>query len=175
MEANSLKIIKVTLHDIEALRSISIKTFTETFAEQNTESDMQLYLNENLSIEKLTKEFNSEGSEFYFAQFKNEVIGYLKINLGNSQTELKTITGLEIERIYVLKEYLGKHIGNALLNKAIDIARSKNCDHIWLGVWEENIRAITFYKKHGFEVFDKHIFKLGTDEQIDLMMKLQLN
>ena len=56
----------------------------------------------------------------------------------------------------------------------IDVA-CKNVDYVWLGVWEENARAISFYRKNNFVEFDKHIFKLGSDEQTDIMMKLHLN
>jgi len=42
---------------------------------------------------------------------------------------------------------------------------------VWLGVWEENPRAIKFYKKNGFVEFDKHTFVLGEDEQTDILMK----
>jgi ribosomal protein S18 acetylase RimI-like enzyme len=43
---------------------------------------------------------------------------------------------------------------------------------VWLGVWEENHRAIRFYTKNGFVVFDKHVFIMGNDEQTDLLMQL---
>jgi ribosomal protein S18 acetylase RimI-like enzyme len=46
--------------------------------------------------------------------------------------------------------------------------------YVWLGVWEQNHRALQFYKKNGFVPFDTHIFKLGNDEQTDIMMKLEL-
>ena len=97
-----------------------------------------------------------------------------KINFGQSQTELQDDTALEIERIYVLKEFHGKKVGQVLYEKAIEIAKQKNAHYVWLGVWEENPRAISFYKKNGFVEFDKHIFKLGDDEQTDIMMKLKL-
>ena len=42
------------------------------------------------------------------------------------------------------------------------------------GVWEENQKAIKFYKKNGFIQFDKHSFILGNDQQTDIMMKLEL-
>ena len=70
-----------------------------------------------------------------------------------------------------MKEYQGKHIGQLLYNKALYVANEKMVDYLWLGVWEENLKAINFYKKNGFVEFDKHIFKLGEDEQTDLMMK----
>jgi len=75
----------------------------------------------------------------------------------------------------VLKEYQGKKVGQLLFDKAIGIALQKNFDYVWLGVWEKNLRAIKFYLRNGFVEFDKHVFKLGNDEQTDTMMKLKLN
>ena len=170
----NISIIKAKLHDIEKLQKIGRQTFFETFSESNSEENMQKYLDEGFSTEKLTTELNDTNSEFYFAFLDEEVIGYLKLNFGDSQTELKDNKALEIERIYVSKEFHGKSVGQLLYDKAIEVAKHKNVDYVWLGVWEENQRAISFYKKNGFVEFDKHIFKLGNDEQIDIMMKLNL-
>ena len=170
----NISIIKAELQDIEKLQKIGRQTFFETFSESNSEENMQKYLDEGFSIEKLTTELTDTNAEFYFAVFDAEVIGYLKLNFGESQTELKDNKALEIERIYVSKEFHGKSVGQLLYDKAIEVAKQKNADYVWLGVWEENPRAISFYKKNGFVEFDKHIFKLGDDEQIDIMMKLNL-
>ena len=105
----------------------------------------------------------------------NQIIGYLKLNTGESQTELKNNISLEIERIYVLLEFHGKQCGQILLNKAIEIAKELNYQYIWLAVWEHNVKAIAFYNKNGFIEFDKHTFQLGNDVQLDLMMKLEIN
>jgi ribosomal protein S18 acetylase RimI-like enzyme len=171
----NIDIIKVTLNDIEQLQQIGKQTFYETFSADNTVENMEKYLEEDFSISKITAELNDKNSAFYFAILNNEVIGYLKLNFGQSQTELKDSDAVEIERIYVLKEFHGKKVGQLLYDKAIQIAREKGADYVWLGVWEENPRAINFYKKNGFAAFDKHIFKLGDDEQTDIMMKLKLN
>ncbi len=165
---------KVTLNDIDQLQKIGRQTFFETFAESNTEENMEEYLNNGFSAEKLHSELSNTNSEFYFALEEDTVIGYLKLNFGESQTELKDNKALEIERIYVLKEFHGKKIGQLLYDKAIQVATERKSDYVWLGVWEENPRAIAFYKKNGFVEFDKHIFRLGDDEQTDIMMKLQL-
>lgn len=169
-----IEIEQVTLNDIEELQQIGRQTFYETFSAGNTEENMTNYLNEGFSIEKLTAELNDKNAEFYFATVDKNVVGYLKLNFGQSQTELQDDKALEIERIYVLKEFHGKKVGQVLYEKAINIAKQKNADYVWLGVWEENPRAISFYKKNGFVEFDKHIFKLGDDEQTDIMMKLKL-
>lgn len=170
-----IEIKRVVLNDIDQLQKIGRQTFYETFSEDNTEENMTKYLDERFSFEKLTTELNDKNAEFYFATLDKKVIGYLKLNFGQSQTEIKDDKALEIERIYVLKEFHGKSVGQLLYDKALQIAQQKETDFVWLGVWEENPRAINFYKKNGFVKFDKHIFKLGNDEQTDIMMKLKLN
>ncbi|MFD2918936.1 GNAT family N-acetyltransferase [Terrimonas rubra] len=169
-----IEIKKIGLQDIDQLQTISTQTFHETFAAVNTEENMARYLAESFSIEKLTTELNNPDAAFYFAVQDEEVIGYLKLNTGASQTELKDSRALEIERIYVAKAFHGKKVGQLLYEKAIQVARKAGLEYVWLGVWEENARAIRFYEKNGFVPFDKHLFKLGNDIQTDIMMKLKL-
>ena len=169
-----MKIRKINIDDLETLRNLSIQTFKETFEEVNTEEDMQKYLDENLSIEKLKTELENPNSEFYFAENNDEILGYLKLNFKDAQTEKLEENHFEIERIYVLKAFLGQKIGQILFDKAIEIGREKNLEYVWLGVWEENHRAIKFYEKNGFEIFGKHDFVLGKDVQTDLLMKMKI-
>jgi ribosomal protein S18 acetylase RimI-like enzyme len=166
---------RITLSDWETLQKIGRQTFEETFSVSNSAENMRSYLEESFSKEKVTAELNDKNAAFYFAVTNEEVVGYLKVNFGDSQTELKDSKGLEIERIYVSKEFHGKSVGQLLYDKALEIAKQQNAAYVWLGVWEENPRAISFYKKNGFVEFDKHIFKLGNDEQTDIMMKLHLS
>jgi ribosomal protein S18 acetylase RimI-like enzyme len=172
---NNIQIKRISVIDVEDLQIISKQTFFETFANENSESDMRNYLDENLSLDTLKKELFNTKSEFYVLVVNGNTIGYLKLNFGEAQTELKNNTSLEIERIYVLQEFHGQNMGQLLYNKALEIATKYSIKEIWLGVWEKNKRAISFYKKNGFIEFDTHIFKLGNDEQIDIMMKLTLN
>lgn len=167
----SIEIKKVTLSDIEQLQKIGRQTFFETFSTRGADDNMTKYLNESFALDKLTAELNDECSEFYFALLDNNAIGYLKMNVGQAQTELKDDKALEIERIYVLHEFHGKKVGQLLYEEAIRIAEQKQVEYIWLGVWEENLRAIGFYTKNGFVEFDKHLFKLGDKEETDIMMK----
>ncbi|MEY4011425.1 MAG: hypothetical protein RIT22_549 [Bacteroidota bacterium] len=170
----AIKIKKVTLADIIQLQEIGRQTFAETFSSTNTEENMKAYLEEGFSTAKLSAEFDNPNSEFYFATLNNTVIGYLKINFGLAQTELKDDKALEIERIYVLQEFHGKKVGQLLYDQAIHLAKEKKADYVWLGVWGKNHRAIQFYTKNGFVEFDQHIFVLGDDEQTDIMMRLEL-
>lgn len=170
----SIEIQQVTIETINQLQTISKETFIETFAASNTAEDMEKYLATSFSVEKLTDELNNVNSFFYFALADKKVIGYLKLNIGTAQTELLDNNALEIERIYVLKDFFGQKIGQILYEKAIDIAKNRKVSFVWLGVWERNTRAIAFYQKNGFVAIGKHIFKLGDDEQTDFIMKLVL-
>ena len=173
----SISIAPASIHDIIKLQTISRSTFVQTFNEHNNPEDMQAYLDNSFSIEKLSAELNNKNSTFYFAidNNLNTVVGYLKVNTGDAQSEKKDLNAFEIERIYVDKTYFGKKVGQLLFDKAIEIAKSKKVSYVWLGVWEENHRALAFYAKNGFKAFDKHLFKLGNDEQFDILMKLHLD
>ena len=169
-----MEITKINTKDVIALQYISHKTFTETFAVHNTVENMKQYLDQYFTVDNLTVEIENPNSQFYFAKQDNRVIGYLKLNFAPAQTELQDGSSIEIERIYVLKENHGSGVGIELLNFAIEIAKQNKAAYIWLGVWENNHRAIRFYKKNGFTTFDKHQFVLGSEEQTDLMMRLEI-
>lgn len=166
-----MNIRKANVNDLKALQHIGRQTFSETFSSSNTEENLKQYLEEGFSNEKLTEELNNTYSAFYFAESDNQVIGYLKVNHAGSQTELQDSNALEIERIYVLADFHGKKVGQLLFEKAMEIAQVSKVNYVWLGVWEENHKALRFYEKNGFVAFDKHVFVLGDDEQTDIMMK----
>ena len=170
----NIKIQQINNSHIAALQQIGRQTFSETFAESNSAENIAKYIEEAYSYEKLSAELNNPNSFFYFAMLDEKVIGYLKINMGGSQTELKDNDAFEIERIYVLKDFHGKKVGQLLFDKAIAIAKAQQVAYVWLGVWEENKRAIEFYSKNGFIKFDQHIFVLGDEAQTDIMMKLEI-
>ncbi|WP_426091211.1 GNAT family N-acetyltransferase [Flavobacterium sp. DSR3-2] len=171
---NTIEIRKSTVSDLETIQNISIHTFKETFAAVNTPENIANYVKENFNSEQLKNELNNDNSQFYVAYSNAEAVGYLKINFGDAQTESINENALEVQRIYVLQKFHGKNIGQLLLDKVKKIAKSSGVDSVWLGVWEENHRALRFYIKNGFFVFDKHVFIMGNDEQTDLLMQFGL-
>ncbi|MHB1106428.1 MAG: GNAT family N-acetyltransferase [Lutibacter sp.] len=170
----NLEIIKATHKDTELLLNIGRQTFFEKFTENNSEENMLKYAEEAYTFEKIASEVNNPNSQFYLANLNNQTVGYLKINLGDAQTELKDPQAFELERIYVLNEFQGKKIGQMLFEKTLELAKKAAVNYVWLGVWEENKSAIKFYEKNGFKAFSKHIFMLGNDPQTDIMMKIEL-
>lgn len=170
-----IQIRLVNSNEIEQLRQIALDTFVATYAALNEDkANFNNYLKTAFSTEKITEELADKNSEFYFAEADDIIIGYLKINFGNAQTELQKLNALEIERIYVSKAFQGKKIGQQLFDKAFERSKKLKVEYIWLGVWEKNSKARQFYEKQGFETFGKHTFLLGSDKQVDFMMKLKL-
>ncbi len=169
-----VQIKRVTIDEVSQLQQIGSETFSETFSAVNDEADMKKYLGERFSVEQLSGELSKPQSEFYFATQGDDIVGYLKVNFGESQTELQDDNAMEIERIYVKKDFHGRNVGKILLEKGIQIALERGKGYVWLGVWGENARALRFYSKNGFAEFDQHIFVLGDKRQTDILMKLEL-
>lgn len=163
-----------TIRDLNVLIEIGKKTFSETFSDQNTEEDMAQYLSTTFTKEKIKTELQNQESEHYLVISNQQPIGYLKINWGKAQTEKNEFSSLEIERIYVLKNYQGLKIGQRLLETAIQKAKDLGANAIWLGVWEKNLKAISFYQKNNFVITGQHTFLLGKDAQTDLLMSRSL-
>lgn len=166
---SDLNIRKAHLKDAPALEKISVDTFREAFASQNTKEDMDMFLSECFNLKAIQKEIADINTEYHMAFLGNELVGYVKFRKA-SHEDFKETNCLEIARIYVYEAYHGKKVGSALMQFVVDIAKSRKANIVWLGVWEFNPKAIRFYEHWGFKVFGKHVFRLGTDDQNDLLM-----
>lgn len=165
---------KCNLQDLEALREISIETFSDTFAADNTEEDLVTYLERAYSKEQLLSELKNPDSFFYFIYLDGNLAGYLKLNTDLAQTEEMGAEALEVERVYVRTAFKRRGLGKQLIDFAIETARESNKRAIWLGVWEHNDKALAFYKSLGFEQTGTHSFFMGDDEQTDFVMTKRL-
>ena len=152
------------------LAEVCSQTFYDTFVGTCTEEDMSEYLKKTYSLSKITEEITSPHSVFYVLVHQQKIIGYAKLG-EQIIDELKSYRAIEIERLYVLKDCIGKGLGNMLMQKCIETAQQKNAELIYLGVWEHNYRAQAFYKKYGFTFFGSHPFPIGNTPQTDLWMK----
>jgi ribosomal protein S18 acetylase RimI-like enzyme len=169
-----MQIIPVTFNDAAILLELSRKTFYDAFAHLNNAADIDAYAGKAFTLQKFRQELSDPYSYFYFAIVDNNIAGYIKINFNTAQTELQDPNALEVERIYILQQYQGQQLGKQLLSFAINTAVNKNLKYVWLGVWEHNYKAISFYESQGFIIFSSHSFVLGNDKQTDLLMKKEL-
>ncbi len=169
-----ISIKKCTLDEIDILIKLSKACFYETFSADNSEDDMKTYLENAFAYDKIKSEILNENSQFYLLFSDDKLAAYLKLNEYLAQTEDYDKDSLEIERIYVAKEFQGLKLGQVLMDKAVKIALDLKKSYVWLGVWENNKNAIAFYEKNGFSVIDTHYFRMGDSKQCDYIMKKPL-
>lgn len=170
----TIHIRKCTLEDLPLLQEIGCETFNETFKDQNSPENMKVYLDRAFNANQLETELSNPSSEFFLIYSNTEVAGYLKVNVDEAQTEKEGNESLEIERIYIRKEFQGQGLGHHLINKAMELAKDQSKEKIWLGVWEKNEGAIKFYGKMGFTQTGTHSFIMGDEKQTDLVMTKSL-
>ncbi|WP_405152763.1 GNAT family N-acetyltransferase [Paenibacillus sp. FSL K6-0108] len=156
--------------DLQKLQEISIETFNDTFKDQNSHDNMIAYLERAFNAKQLEDELSNSCSDIFFVYYNNELAGYLKLNRDGAQSEKMSDASLEIERIYIRKDFQKHGLGKDLLNKAVETALEYKKKEIWLGVWEKNDNAIAFYRKMGFVQTGSHSFYMGDEEQIDFIM-----
>ena len=128
----TLQFRRCVAEDLDALRAISVKTYYETFAAVNTPENMEAYLQAAYNEQKLCRELMDGNQEFYFLYAGDTLAGYLKINEAPAQVEFHDPKALEIERLYVSKEFLGIGLGQYLMDKAVAMAQERSKEYIWL-------------------------------------------
>ena len=159
-----VKIVQVSEKDLPELIAISRETFAETFGKDNSPEDMAKFLDEIYNEDKL----------FYFLKADGEVAGYLKLDVDDAQNEEVDPNGLEIERIYLRKSFQHRGLGKQLFEFAEEKGREWGKSVLWLGVWEHNENAKSFYASRGLTRFSEHVFVLGDDRQTDFLLKKAL-
>lgn len=168
---SALNVRRASVEDAQLLATLGAQTFAETFAKDNTPEDMAAYVADSFSLERLTEELSDPLSVFFVAEVGGHAAGYAKIHSGEASEGVEGERPIELVRLYVSQEWLGRGVGQALMRRCIDEAREMGFQTIWLGVWERNDRALAFYRKWSFHEVGEHIFQLGSDAQRDVVMQ----
>jgi diamine N-acetyltransferase len=157
------------------LSKLGAKTFFDSFAKDNLPENIEAYLKKSFAPEIQLQEIARPEVIFLIAESDEIPVGYAQLILNSRDEIIKGELPMELRRIYAVQEYIGRGVGKELMTRAIHEARQRDCDILWLGVWEKNQRAIDFYKKWGFREMGSHMFTLGDEPQNDLIMTLDLN
>lgn len=160
-------------NDAALLAKLGSETFYETFRPYNTEQDMQLYIKKAYTEEQIASNLMNPAVHYAILMADDVAIGYVKLLLDANNPKLEG-KQIELEKIYVLKDKIGSGAGKQLMDYAINYSIEHGFNVLFLGVWEENKRAVNFYKTAGFEVFDTRTFQLGETICDDFLMKLEL-
>lgn len=173
-QSTAQNIRRASIEDAKLLAELGAQTFAETFAKDNSPEDMAAYTAASFSVERLNEELNDSSSVFFISEVDGRAAGYAKLQSGEASGSVEGERPVELVRLYVSREWLGRGVGQALMQRCFDEARELGFQTIWLGVWERNHRAQAFYRKWNFEEVGEHIFQLGSDPQRDIVMQRAL-
>lgn len=171
----SITIRRAALSDLDMLRDLAERTFRDAWQEFNEPERFEDYCREHFAAEKLYSEWIQPGTEFYLAFIESKPIAYLKLNVDRVPShDWDDSPGLQLERIYVHRDAQSRGLGAGLLRFTEQRARDAGAAWLWLTVWQESPRSISFYEKNGFSIFGVETFWLGNDPQADWLMRKKL-
>lgn len=173
-EIPGLTIRRGVVEDAELLSELGARTFSETFAADNTDEDLAEYIATSFNVAQQTAELEDPASTFLIAEIDGRAAGYAMLRDAEPEKDVEGANPIELVRLYVSREWLGRGLGEQLMRACLDEARQAGHATIWLGVWERNERAQAFYRKWNFRPVGEHMFQLGSDLQRDLLMERPL-
>jgi len=160
--------------DAGLLAELGARTFSETFAADNSPENKAAYLAASFNPAQQAVELNDPDSTFFIAEVGGRAAGYAQLHAGEPAEVVKGPKAVQLVRLYVSREWLGRGVGEALMRACVDGARCAGLETLWLGVWERNRRAQAFYRKWDFRAVGEHVFHLGSDPQRDILMERAL-
>jgi ribosomal protein S18 acetylase RimI-like enzyme len=158
--------------DAAALADLGARTFTHTFGHLYQPSDLEQFL-QNHSPDNWDKELNDPAFAVCVAELADALIGYVKLGPPHLPFEPRG-EAAELRQLYVVEEVKGQGVADALMDWAIERARDRRADYLYLSVFTENLRARRFYEKYGFEPEGTHAFMVGSHADEDIVMRLTL-
>lgn len=154
-------ITKATIKDALLLSEIGKAAFLVAHGHSAPEKDIDNYVTQNFNEENFKKELSDVKNEYYLIYSDAKIAGYSKVILNSKNENISSEDITLLSRLYLLEAFYGLNLGKELFNFNVNLSKENNQKGIWLAVWVENQRAITFYEKRGFVKVGKYDFKIS--------------
>jgi diamine N-acetyltransferase len=165
---------KAQSRDAERLSEIAEATFRAAFDAMNTAEQMNLHCARNYGEQIQAAEISNPARITLLCEEQGKLAGYAQLRWDGAPSCIAALRPGQIQRLYVDAEWHGKGMAQEIMNACIDEMKQRGSDAVWLGVWERNARAISFYRKFGFAEVGEQVFALGGDAQRDIVMVRRL-
>lgn len=174
MKAEQIHIEQANDSQAGLVAELARKTFIETYGETSNPENLQLYVEAHFTPERISGELADHAFRFYIAWINDKPVGFTKIRRDRKPKGISGLKCLEIERIYVLQEFQGFSVGKELMQLVKGLARLEGDQVLWLQVWQKNDKAIQFYRKAGFVVYETNSFEFGREIHQDFLLRFDL-
>jgi diamine N-acetyltransferase len=169
-----VQIRPATPDDVPSLAVLGADAFVAAFGAANPAGAVEDYVAEAFSVETLESQLRDPLSQWLVAEVGEELVGMAHLAGGDLPPEVVASAPVQLSRLYTAAGLTSRGVGSMLMDAAIDAATTLGHDVMWLGVWEHNPRAVAFYRRWGFEQVGTVVFRLGDDDQIDLVLRRRL-
>lgn len=147
-------------------------SFCDTFAHLYRPEDLQTFL-ASFGIADWEAQLRDAAYAFRIGEVDGQAVAYVK--LGPLELPVETNRpALLLDQLYVLKEHHGAGIAQALMDWAIEEARRRGAEELYLTVFVDNHRARRFYDRWGFEAVGRYDFMVGSHADEDIIMRKTL-
>lgn len=161
--------------DAAPLALLGARTFRDAFAADNRPEDLAAYLTRTYGSAQQSAELADPGIATLLAEVDGRLAGFAQVRPGSAPACVTGSAPIELWRFYVDRPWHGQGVAQALMAGVADEAVHRGARTLWLGVWERNPRAITFYRKCGFLDVGSQPFILGSDRQTDRILMRPLD
>ncbi len=167
---------KADLEDAAIIALLGRMTFSETFAALFTgrEHELQAYLDQTFSVSKIASSLAKPENHYWLATLDDLPVGYAKQKNPSANEHIDDSAPVQLQKIYVLADFISHRIGHALLNETMRAASVAKAKVAWLSVLDSNDRAIGFYQRHGWMVAGSTSFTIGTQDFSFLVLKTNI-
>ena len=161
--------------DAQFIALLGRVTFTETFGHFFRDpQDLRDYYDRTFTVQKIEDGIEKPNNIFWIAFVDRLPVGYAKLKLHSNSEFIGSTDVCQLQKIYVLKDFLSMGIGFQLQASLLKKAKELNFIDVWLSVLNSNERAISFYQKTGFETIGHHDFQIGKENFEFIAMKKEL-
>ncbi|GLH66757.1 GNAT family N-acetyltransferase [Geothrix edaphica] len=160
--------------DAPILAELGARTFRETFEPHTAGPDLEAFLTAAYGEAIQRAELADPARPARILEVDGVPVGFLQLRLGHREPGVPGEHPVELQRIYVLRAAQGGGRGAALMAEAVEMARAWGADVLWLGVWENNLKALAFYARTGFREVGDHVFQIGDQVDRDLILARDL-
>ena len=170
-----LHIRRATLADAPLIASMGADTFVMSFGAQNTPENVAKHVAHAYGEDIQRRELADPAVTYLIAEHNGRTAGYAQVREGDAPECISGANPVEVRRFYLLPDFHGTGIAQALMDACAREARRRGGRTLWLGVWSKNPRAIRFYRKWGYEDVGGQTFMLGDDPQQDRVLSMSLD
>ena len=163
---------RATRDDLPAIDALFRQSFADTFAYLYDPADLALFF-EQFTPDAWQQEFDDPGHAFLVAEADGTIIGYVKVGPLSVPVE-PTRPAIELRQIYFDHAWLGRGLSRPMMDWAIDEARRRGAEEMYLTVFTDNHRARALYRRYGFVEVGPYAFMVGNHADEDIIMRLDL-